>query len=519
MSERLLIIGWDGADWEILDDLMHFGCLPNIESMLQGGARGTLLSTIPDHSWAAWSTFLTGLNPGGHGVFDFVERDPVEPQRRIPVSSGSIKAETFFERLSRAGHEIRAANVPVTYPPFQIRGRMISGITIPHGQTFVYPRDFGPELERRAPFPTNGMEWTQFRDHPQDLIDEARSFIERRTASFEVLLEGNWKVATCVYIASDRLQHAFGAYLLPTHPDHARLRDTPLAASIRDVYRLLDHQIERLREAAGPETTAVLISDHGFGPVNRASNLNQVLCKLGMATPTRTGGATTSLRRSALWRTLGTRSIGYAIKRRARAPATLDWSKTMAYRSSHGGGVSINLKGREVKGIVDARDYERVRQEVREALLGFKDAGGDSPVAEVLLREELYSGDHIDLAPDLLVRPTSLWTLTYTDAAASVTDWPTGDHRRTGVVLAAGGRTMPGELGQRDLADMSATALAFCGVPASAQNGSAIEEIAGRSDGNGRVPSTREQRRQTQALTQQDENQIADHLRNLGYIE
>ncbi len=519
MSERLLVIGWDGADWEILDDLIALGCLPNVESMLRRGARGTLQSTIPDHSWAAWSTFLTGLNPGGHGVFDFVERDPAEPQRRVPVSSGSIKAETFVERLSNAGHEVRVANIPVTYPPFPIKGKMISGIGIPRGQTFVYPGEWAGELERRAPFPTNGMEWTQFRDHPQDLVDEARSYIERRTASFEVLLEGDWTVATCVYVAPDRLQHAFGAHLLPSHPDHARLRDTPLARSVRETYRLLDHQLGCLWESAGPETTLVLISDHGFGPVNRAANLNQVLCQLGLATPTRTGEATTFLRRSMLWRTIGARSIGQAIKRRAKSPATLDWSKTTAYRSSHGGGVSINLKGRETKGIVEAREYERVCQEVREALLGFKDGSGDSPVAEVLLREHLYSGDHIGLAPDLLVRPNPLWTLTYTDDATSITDWPTGDHRRSGVVLAAGGRTRPGDLGRRDLADLAPTALAFCGVPASGQDGSAIEEIAGHGDEVGPAPPPSEHIRRNRALTPQDETQIADHLRSLGYIE
>ena len=103
-SRRLLIIGWDGADWEIVNDLIDRGDLPNVSRMVEKGATGNLDSTIPSHSWAAWSTFLTGMNPGSHGVFDFVERDPRDPRRRIPVSSRSIKGMTFFERLSQAGH-------------------------------------------------------------------------------------------------------------------------------------------------------------------------------------------------------------------------------------------------------------------------------------------------------------------------------------------------------------------------------------------------------------------------------
>src|SRR6059058_1469019 len=131
MSDRLLIIGWDGADWDILDDLLARGLLPNVARLLEEGGRGTLRSTIPSHSWAAWSSFLTGMQPTGHGVFDFVERDETDPQRRIPVSSTSIQAVTFLERLSGAGHEVRCADVPVTFPPISVRGRMISGVAIP----------------------------------------------------------------------------------------------------------------------------------------------------------------------------------------------------------------------------------------------------------------------------------------------------------------------------------------------------------------------------------------------------
>src|SRR5438105_11345212 len=139
MPERLLIVGWDGADWEILDDLLARGLLPHLTRMLEEGVRGTLQSTVPSHSWAAWSSFLTGMHPMGHGVFDFVERDSTDPQRRIPVSSASIRAVTFLERLSQAGHEVRCGNVPVTFPPIRVHGRMISGVAIPRRAAFVHP--------------------------------------------------------------------------------------------------------------------------------------------------------------------------------------------------------------------------------------------------------------------------------------------------------------------------------------------------------------------------------------------
>src|SRR5512132_233132 len=108
-GDRLLIIGWDGADWEILDDLIERGRLPILADMQVHGAHGALRSTIPSHSWAAWSTFLTGMNCGKHGIYDFVERRPGDLAKEVPVTSDSIRAATFPERLSQAGHEVRVA--------------------------------------------------------------------------------------------------------------------------------------------------------------------------------------------------------------------------------------------------------------------------------------------------------------------------------------------------------------------------------------------------------------------------
>ena len=254
-ADRLLIVGWDGADWDILDPLMQGGYMPTLLGMTRDGLRGDLASTIPSHSWAAWSSFLTGVNPGRHGVYDFVEVHPNEPQRRIPISSDSIKAPTFFEHLSAAGQEVRIGNVPVTFPPFPVRGRLISGVAIPPGAEFAYPPEWGHDLERRAPFPVNGMEWTAFRERPAALVGEARDLEARRTDSFLMMLEGDWSVATCVYVAPDRLQHPFARYLIQGHPDYQRLVDTPLAESLRVAYRALDLHLEQLRAAAGPNAT------------------------------------------------------------------------------------------------------------------------------------------------------------------------------------------------------------------------------------------------------------------------
>jgi predicted AlkP superfamily phosphohydrolase/phosphomutase len=516
-ADRLLIVGWDGADWDVLDPLMRRGYMPTLLGMTQDGLRGDLASTIPSHSWAAWSTFLTGVNPGRHGVYDFVEVDPKDPQRRIPISSDSIKAPTFFEQLSAAGQEVRIGNVPVTFPPFAVRGRLISGVAIPPGAGFVHPPEWGHDLERRAPFPVNGMEWTSFKDRPAALVDEARDLEARRTESFLMMLEGEWSVATCVYVAPDRLQHPFARYLIPSHPDYQRLVDTPLAESLRDAYRSLDLHLERLRAAAGPNATTIVMSDHGFRPVTHRVNPNALLVELGFQSMVRSADAKTALLKSSAGRALARTRLGRLAKKRMRAPSVVDWPRTVAYQSGTGFGVSVNMSGREPRGVVLPADYERIREQVRAALLAFRDpATGAAPVRNVWHREELYAGPSAQLAPDLIIEWNELWDYLDAGELSATVDWPSGDHRRQGILVAAGGRTVRGGIGVRDIADVAATALAFSGISPSGLDGRSIQEIAGDSHGAKIVEPSE---RASVTLRDEDEDLIAEHLRGLGYIE
>src|SRR5437870_10834202 len=121
MANRVLIVGWDGADWEILDPLLASGDLPNLAGLIARGQRGVSRSCLPSHSWAAWPTFLTGRDPAGHGVFDILEHRP-GAARRLPVSYRSILAPTWPERLAVAGKRVLLLNVPLTFPPPELPG-------------------------------------------------------------------------------------------------------------------------------------------------------------------------------------------------------------------------------------------------------------------------------------------------------------------------------------------------------------------------------------------------------------
>jgi len=521
-EDRLLIIGWDGADWDIINHLIEYDCLPHVASLMSKGATGVLESVVPTHSWAAWPTFLTGMDPGGHGVFDFVERDPRQPLMRTPVTSASIRANTFPEYLSNAGYEVRLGNVPVFFPPLPVKGRVISGVAVPPKAQFVHPWTWKSELDRRAPFPVNGLEWADANVDARKLLDEARELLLKRTESFKVMLEGDWKVGACIFVETDRLQHAFGAYLLPKHPDHNRLVDSSIARDLRELYRLLDEATAQLIQAAGPRATILIVSDHGFRPIDRLLNLEALLEHLGLAVSGRAAAANKAFRQSSLASRVKKSRFGHAVRRRVRTLSPVDWSRTVAYKAATGGGVSLNLKGREPHGIIEPRDYERVSAEVIEALLGYEDPeSGRRPVANVLRREQVHSGPYAHLSPDLFLVSNEGWSVFGSGqkgALTSHTSLPTGQHRRAGIVIGAGENITPGDLGTRPLRDIAPTVLAYAGLRVEGLQGQPIHEIAGQIQPE-RTMATKDVQRASSGLSAEEENQVSVHLRDLVYIE
>ena len=110
------MVGWDGADWDILDPLLAAGELPHLARLIERGRRGVSRSCTPSHSWAAWPTFLTGRDPAGHGVFDILEHQP-GASRRMPVSSRSILAPDLAGAALAGRPARRHREHPADLPP------------------------------------------------------------------------------------------------------------------------------------------------------------------------------------------------------------------------------------------------------------------------------------------------------------------------------------------------------------------------------------------------------------------
>jgi predicted AlkP superfamily phosphohydrolase/phosphomutase len=525
---RVLVIGWDGADWRILDPMLEQGALPNIAALIERGGRGVLKSTLPTHSWSAWPSFLTGVDPADHGVYDILE--PRKEGRQLPVSFRSIKERTFLSDLTAAGVETICVNVPLTFPAPPVSGKVIAGGVLPKRRSFTYPQSLDQELAAAgAPWPINGTSWVTFRNRPEALLEEARRFISARHKAIEQLMDSSdWRVTIAIYVETDRIQHCLSSHISPDHPDYLELSKTAVASEVVDLYRLLDGCVGRLVERTRPNDLVIFMSDHGMQSCTGAVNMDRLLQSLGFLEfsasnavfgPMQWGPLRTVARK--LYDALG-------LHGKVSLPQPVNWSKTRAYTSvrSTGEGISVNLAGREPEGIVDRAEFDRLRDDVAERVGSFVDRRtGQRPVGRIWRREEIFKGRYADLAPDLLLEPAPLYSLTHAKAKVEKADWMSGDHRVEGVLAAAGasvnGRSFPESA---RLVDLAPTILAAVGAPPSVHHsGSVLHALVGRqaaaAAAEARATDSGGLTAEGQGLDDAEAEEVEEHLRGLGYLE
>ncbi len=151
-SERLrvIVIGLDGATFDLILPWVKEGCLPTFKRLMEEGVWGELKSTIPPLTGPAWSLFMTGKNQGKHGIFDFMVRNP-EGYDWITINATFRKGRSFWNFLEEEGRRAIVFNVPVTYPPEHGKGAMVSGFLTPPGaEDFIFPPELGKKLEKEV---------------------------------------------------------------------------------------------------------------------------------------------------------------------------------------------------------------------------------------------------------------------------------------------------------------------------------------------------------------------------------
>ena len=275
--KNALVIGLDGASPYPLFTYARQGYLKNIQQLMTTGAYGELESTIPPATCPAWVTSVTGVNPGKHGISDFILDVDLKKRKYIYANSKQRKSKAIWNIISEESKKVIVINVPVTYPPEKVNGIMVSGLFTPTLKSkFTYPEhireslydynykiDIGESIIRRSK-----IRYDNINKETSDLIN----LIEKRVMVCENFMNNySWDFFMVVFTALDRLQHFFWKYIDKNHIGYDNKKSRLHFPSIIKVYQKIDEAIGRLtriKENSYGDGNIFIYSDHGFKPLN-----------------------------------------------------------------------------------------------------------------------------------------------------------------------------------------------------------------------------------------------------------
>ena len=516
-KEKVIVIGLDGATFDLLTPWMDEGRLPNLKKIRENGVSGELESVIPPITGPAWSSFMTGKNPGKHGVYYFFQ-DRGGGSINF-VTNRSRLGTTLWKYLSDYGEKVVVLNVPTTYPPEEINGVMISDFLTPQGKRdFIYPTHLVDELEERfGEYPLH-MKTPAFapnlsESNVERFLHELNSNLAQKLETAAYLMDEIDPDFVMLHIwETDRIQHELWNLIDESHPRYHKDLSAKYKGKIIDFYVEMDKGLGDLIQKMGSDPSVFIISDHGFGPIHKCIDLNVWLLNEGYIKIKK--GLGTKLRHL-LWKLGFTNEFIFKIllktifKSRSKllekkpedvvnviqgvknklffSFEDIDWSETKAYCRIGIGGINVNVKGREPHGTVEAgEEYEKVRASIKAGLQELQDdADGKKIDGKIYFREEIYSGDCIDGAPDIMYLSLDSGYLAGNAVGFTsnrvITDnlvW-FGNHRTNGILLAEGKCLRQGEqIKEAGIIDLAPTILHLMGygVPKD-MDGRVLEEI------------------------------------------
>jgi len=505
-SEKVFILGLDGASPEVIESLISLGRLPTFKKIGEEGVMGRLRTTIPPITGSAWSSFMTGKNPGKHGIFDFISRKE-GTYHLSPINAQKRDGRPFWSWAGNAGKRVCIFHVPVTYPPEQVNGMMVSGMLTPPNRTdYTYPKSLVKELEKIVPDYRIHVTESYSRGQEERFLKHLDEVTNQRMNAMEYLFkQEDWDLFIGVIEGIDVIQHELWHCWDPHHFRYSP-SENEYSDAIPKYYEKMDGLLRRIMEEwIDSQWTLIVMSDHGAGPLEKLLYLNNFLMQNGFLKlkrefrPSikhlffRAGFVPMTFYHLLLQMGLGRmkKKTRFGQRESWLRPFFLsfedvDWSQTKAYSfGSTAGQIYLNLKGREPRGIVSpGREAEEVTEEIIEELKKLVDEQtGEKVVGEIYRKEELYHGPHLGEAPDVIFLPKSFEIVAFGEyefASHRVIDFSlgvSGSHRMDGLVMMRGKQFKPGTVIQRaHIVDLAPSILYLLDLPVpDAMDGKVLE--------------------------------------------
>jgi predicted AlkP superfamily phosphohydrolase/phosphomutase len=551
---KLLVIGLDGGTFDLIRPFAEQGQLPTLKKLMDAGAWSPLESTVPPVTASAWPSFMTGKNPGAHGLFDFMQRR-AGSYDLTPVSSRDRDGKAVWEIAGDAGKKVIVMGVPVTYPPTPVNGLMVTGMLTPRGaQDYTYPPELKDELQSRTGEYIVYSDEVYSKGRGKIFLNALHYSIQQRAKAAAYLFHKyDWDLGVLVFPETDTVCHGLWSAYDSTHHQHDPAEavgangHSPLRDGILEIYRDIDAYLGELIGSFDSDTTLLVMSDHGHGPVRNFLYVNNFLKQRGYLkikpspasraknlafalglTPRTAYTVLLALGLGKLRRTLDKRRGGRGLlKRFFLSFSDVDWSRTRAYSIGYIGEVHVNLKGREPQGLVEpGAEYEQLRDEIIRDLKGLTLKDGAPLVEHIWKKEEIYHGAHLNQAPDILFLPKNLETIAFGDfefGSNQIVEPSYGvssSHRMNGIFIASGPTIQSGAVVQNPrLIDLAPTILHLLGLPVPHEmDGRVLTETLSNARAVEFGGSAVRDTRGAGGYSHDEEEEVVGRLRDLGYI-
>lgn len=288
-SPRLLIVGLDGADWNIIDPLIAAGKMPNLGALKERGASGSLQSMHPIISPVIWTTIATGYGPDQHGVLDFTVPDP-DSGEPIVITSRQRVAKAFWNLLDEQKKRVAVVGWWATWPAEAVTGAIVSDRMISHAfiheraaregltsppelmeelsKAFIQPTDVDLATANRflsvTPEAYAAAPESDFNDPISHFRHIYAGMTNVGTVALDLLKREKPEVLAVYFEGTDTAGHMYMRHAPPPYPYSKPEEQAAYGRAVDEFFAYADEWLGRLLAEVGEETTVLIISDHGF---------------------------------------------------------------------------------------------------------------------------------------------------------------------------------------------------------------------------------------------------------------
>ena len=369
INKKVVIIGLDGVPYRLIENLSNMGVMTEAKKLIEKGVFTEMESSIPEISSVAWSSMITGKNPGEHGIFGYTDI-PIGTYRLSFPNFNNLRAEPFWQKDTNKKSII--INVPSTFPVKQLNGIHISGFVSLDLERSVYPNSLIPKLKTF----NYQIDVDSSKAHKSiDLfLNDLDKTLKARIAAYRYLWnEGDWDTFMLVFTGTDRISHfLWDAYENENHK---------YRSAFLDHFHQIDEIIGEIADNLSQNELLIILSDHGFELLEKEVNINFILRENGFLNL-----KPESKRNYA--------DIDFDTKAFALEPAR----------------IYINLENKYPRGSVKENEYEPL---IKELISIFSDLelNGRKIIKKIFSKKEIYKGPYTNQAPDIVLIPNKGFNL------------------------------------------------------------------------------------------------------------